>query len=104
MDTARKRAAALASSLGIFSYPNEKNMIKESLKQKPKHLLHVFYFLLGWGVFFSAAVSFVVVVVVIVEGVINVVWVYFCLDHQLAYFATARREKPANPEFFVYEQ
>ena len=42
LDTAGKRAAALASSLGIFSYPNEKNMIKESLKQKPKHLLHVF--------------------------------------------------------------
>ena len=40
----------------------------------------------------------------IVEGVINVVWVYFCLDHLLGYFATARREKPANPEFFVYEQ
>ena len=42
-------------------------MIKESLKQKPKHLLHVFYLLLGWGVYFSAAVSFVVVVVVISE-------------------------------------
>ena len=42
LDTARKRAAALASCLGIFSYPNEKNMIKESLKQKSKHLLHVF--------------------------------------------------------------
>ena len=62
MDTAGKRAAALASSLGIFSYPSEKNMIKESLKQKPKHLLHVFYLRLEWGVYFSAAVTFVVVV------------------------------------------
>ena len=42
LNTAGKRAAALVSSLGIFSHPNEKNMIKESLKQKPKHLLHVF--------------------------------------------------------------
>ena len=67
LDTAGKRAAALASSLGIFSYPNEKNMIKESLKQKPKHLLHVFQLRLEWGVYFSAAVSFVVVVVVISE-------------------------------------
>ena len=67
LDTAGKRAAALASSLAIFSYPNEKNMIKESLKQKPKHLLHVFQLRLEWGVYFSAAVSFVFVVVVISE-------------------------------------
>ena len=81
-------------------------MIKEGLKQKPKHLLHVFYPCLEWGVYFSAAESFVVVVivVVIVERVIKVVWVYFCLDHLLGYFAIARREKAGNPEFFVYEQ
>ena len=78
-------------------------MIKESLKQKPKNLLHVF--LPSFRMrrqYFSVAISFVlvvIVVVVIVQGVINVVWVYFCLDHLLGYFSITRREKAENSLF-----